>query len=720
MKTTYRKPAVTALALAISVALGLTATSTAFAYESPLHVFSVNDVMGGFDGSTFGTGGLTQDTDIICDLGTTDCPEENKPYVDKAGVTLYPTDTEFGFYVVDFLGAEGKVRDGVYQEGYVGDIEDNGVQVGIKISNYPTLKYKAKPPMGTWCQGLGGTSVKCETEHYTTMEHVLSCHEVIPYKNADPVTGDQAELEVGDLYFDCDNAALDDNVIILEDGAQTDRLINPTPCEAENDPVGCQMFPNDKTDMLNNIALSSDYSVQLKDDGKPLYGWGGLHKRPNDVRLYAKLELPAAWKADDAPEAGYKVTKAQLVINHWITNNPNDQLRPEDLENEAATGRKPSYRIEGTPGTDTEVWKSLVACYEGDGDLIDTEEGAVDPTFIGVGTYLRNMPFALDKADFGVADIQPEDPPYAFSSDLYGGFTNAYYTTINRDPFEWSYDANPDPLVQDFVGSPLPDDTLGKLVSGPRWRLKPNKFGQDLPGLEIPKIECSKPPFKSDNIKYEVGTPVTTVINLLDWADENGDGIQNDGPLATSKGWVDVTANEHVTVAGYVDGVPYSTNGLPMTEDFDLAVYVKGDSKSTAIYNAQLVIEYEGDVPPPEPGVVDMGMSLIDVPKTVSGTSREIGVNAQACNAADSEVAAQGTITLFGDAADPAVADVTFTYPFSGVLPNQCTTNPGWTWTAPDSGTSVKWTASVEVTGDLEDDNPLNDTLKKRTLVYPL
>ena len=718
-KSTRQKSA----ALVAVAALLVASPGAAPAYESDLHVFSIDDVMGGFDGSTFGTGGATQDPSIICDLGDTPCPEDNGPFLDKSGVVLYPVDSDFGYYVVDFLGAQGKYRDGDYLEGYVGNIVENGIQVGIQVSNAATDTYKVKPPLGTWCRGLGGTSVKCETEHYSVLEHVLSCYETIPYLFVEdplaPPPAVQATISTpdGSLSFDCANAPLDDNALILVDGVPTTRLTNSTPCDAVNDPVGCQMFPNDKTDMQNNIALGTDYSVQLKDDGKPLYGWGALHKRPNDIRLYAKLALPDAWKV---PGADYEVLRAELVVNHWITNNPNDQLRPEDLENEAATGRKPSYRIEGTPGTDTEVWKSLVACYEGDGDLIDTEEGAVDPTFIGVGTYLRNMPFALDKADFGVADIQPEDPPYAFSSDLYGGFTNAYYTTINRDPFEWSYDANPDPLVQDFVGSPLPDDTLGKLVSGPRWRLKPNKFGQDLPGLEIPKIECSKPPFKSDNIKYEVGTPVTTVINLLDWADENGDGIQNDGPLATSKGWVDVTANEHVTVAGYVDGVPYSTNGLPMTEDFDLAVYVKGDSKSTAIYNAQLVIEYEGDVPPPEPGVVDMGMSLIDVPKTVSGTSREIGVNAQACNAADSEVAAQGTITLFGDAADPAVADVTFTYPFSGVLPNQCTTNPGWTWTAPDSGTSVKWTASVEVTGDLEDDNPLNDTLKKRTLVYPL
>ena len=368
--------------------------------------------------------------------------------------------------------------------------------------------------------------------------------------------------------------------MVLVDGLPTVRLTNATPCDAVNDPEGCQMFPNDKTDMLNNIALGSDYSVQLKDDGKPLYGWGGVHKRPNDVRMYARLQLPEEWKAEGAD---FVVTKAQLVINHWITNNPNDQLRPEDLENEAATGRKPSYRIEGTIGGADEVWKSTIPCYEGDGDLIDTEEGANDPTFIGIGTYLRNMPFALDPA--AIPGEEAADDPFAFSKDLQGGFTNAFYTTINRDPFEWSYDADPDPLVQDFVGSAFPDESLGTLVSGPRWRLKPNKFGQDLPGLEIPLVECSPPPFQSDNIKYEVGTPVTTVINLLDWADENS-------PLATSKGWVDVTANEFVTVVGEVNGIPITSNGLPMSSDFDLAVYVKGDAKSTAVFNAQLLIEY--------------------------------------------------------------------------------------------------------------------------------
>ena len=612
-KTGFRR-----CSLALSTALLVASTGTALGYQSNLHVFSIDDVMGGFDGSTFGTNGATQDTDIICDLGTTPCPADNGPIPDKSGVTLYPVDTEFGYYIVDFLGAQGKTRDGDYMEGYVGNIVDNGVQIGIQVSNAATDKYKVKPPLGTWCQGLGGTSVKCETEHYSVMEHVLSCYETIPYLFVpDPLAPPPAIQAVlstpdGSLEFNCANAPLDDNALILEDGFPTVRLTDNTPCDDVNDPVGCQMFPNDKTDMLNNIALSTDYSVQLKDDGKALYGWGGLHKRPNDIRLYAKLQLPAQWKAADAPAAGYEVTKAQLVVNHWITNNPNDQLRPEDLENEAATGRKPSYKVEGD-GTQ-EIWKSTIPCYEGDGDVIDTEEGSNDPTFIGIGTILKNTPYALDEN--ATPGTDPSEPPYAFSSDLTGGFTNAFYTTINRDPFEWSYrpiDSAADTFsfigcqgpaddpafagtCEDDMDNPYPNVANLALVSGPRWRLKPNKFGQDLPGLEIPLEECSPPPFQSDNIKYVVGTPTTTVINLLDW-DEAANGPS---PLSNSNGWVDVTANEFVTVKGTdpVSGIPFTTNGLPMTSDFDLAVYVKGDRKSTAIYNAQLFIEYEGAEPP--------------------------------------------------------------------------------------------------------------------------
>ena len=83
---------------------------------------------------------------------------------------------------------------------------------------------------------------------------------------------------------------------------------------------------------------------------------------------------------------------------------------------------------------------------------------------------------------------------------------------------------------------------------------------------------------------------MTTIINLLDWDESEGPS-----PLATSAGWVNVAANEFVTVAGTNNGVPYTTNGLPMTDDFDLAVYIKGDAKSTAVFNAKLVIEYAGE-----------------------------------------------------------------------------------------------------------------------------
>jgi hypothetical protein len=513
-----RKPLV---ALAVSTALLVVSQGTAQAvlYESDPHIFSINDVQGGFDGSTFGTGGAAQDTRVICGVpGSTGiCPDDNQPFLDKSGVMLYPVDSEFGYYIVDFLGAQGKSRDGDYLEGFVGNIMDGVDVIGIQVSNAATEKYKVKPPLGTWCQGLGGTSVKCETEHYTVLEHVLSCYETIPYSFADPVTGVQSILSTpdGSLTFDCLNAPLDDNTPVLVGGLPTDRLTNATPCEAVDDPLGCQMFPNDKTDMLNNIALGTDYSVQLKDDGKPLYGWGGIHKRPNDIRMYAKLALPPAWKE---PGADFEVISAQLVVEHWITNNPNDQLRPEDLENEAATGRKPSYRVEGTIGEADEVWKTTIPCYEGDGDVIDTEEGSVDPHFLGVGTYLKNMPFALDPA-VTPGDL-PADDPYAFSSDLKGALTNAYYTTINRDPFEWSYraaDSAADtfsfigcegpaddpayaPTCVDDMGNPYTNVANLNLVSGPRWRLKPNKFGQDLPGLELPLVECSEPPFPSDNI----------------------------------------------------------------------------------------------------------------------------------------------------------------------------------------------------------------------------
>lgn len=582
-------------------------TASAAVYESE-HTFTVNDLLRNLKGRTFGPLNTYGDSGIknwpraICGIGvpgSVACPTDGpQPFVDKQGVTLYPVSTQWGFEVVDFLGAVEKKMNLVYEEGYVGDIPGGGV----KISNSATDTYKVPAPLGTWCQGLGGNNVKCSTEHYSVLEHVLTCHEVIPYFYADPVDGTQAYLEFPDPedgFFDCADAALDDNLLIIGGAFAGSRLNDATPWEGEGAAPEGQMRANDNTTIIEDIAASADYSVTLKDDGKPLYRWGTMIKRPNDVRFYARMALPESWKA---AEANFTVTRAELHVSHWVTNNPNDQIRPEDLENEAATGRKPSYQVE-----EDGDWTSLVSCYEGDGDVIDSEEGSSDPTVIGVGTVLKNSDFALDPD--AVPGTDRSDNPYAFSSDLTGGFTNAYYTSINRDPFEWSYvnSAEADAGTFDFIGSPVPKD-LGlpenaglELVSGPRWRLLPNKFGQDIPGLEIPLIECSAPPFEKENIKYEVGVPATTVINLLDWDEVNN----GPSPLATTRGWIDVTANTFVTVAGEqtsvepgLEPVPYTTNGTPMTDDFDVMFYIKGDRKPTALYTARLVIETDEPEPP--------------------------------------------------------------------------------------------------------------------------
>ena len=596
----------------LAVGVSIMTPVQAVPYTSPLYPFSIDDVQGGFNGSTFGTTGAVQDTSILCDApgSSASCPSEVKPIVNPkmpqgAGTSsaLYPVDSEFGFYVVDFLGGAQKIRDNDYMEGFVGNItadfptsaEINGemvqynppIQGGIAVSNASTDTYKAKTPLGSWCRGLGGNSVKCETEHYSVLEHVLSCHEVIPYFFADPVSGTQAMLPTQPFPVDfgttdCALKGLDDVMFVLQNDVPTIRLTDAT--------VGVQMDANDKTVLSDDIALSTDYAVRLKDDGKANYTWGGMVKLPNDIRIYKRLALPEEWKVAGA---NYAVTAAKLVIRHTITNNPNDQLRPEDIENEAATGRKPSYQV--TSAGDGDVWKSTVDCFEGDGDFIETDDGATDPVPIEAGTVLKNGPFSF-------TDYSVENDLYAFSGDLVNGFTNAYYTTINRDPFEWSYVADPASTTQNFVGSWLQNDALGVLVTGPRWRLRPNKFGQDLPGLEIPLIECSEPPFEKGNIKYGVGVQTITEINLLDWDEDK----RGPSPLATTRGWVDVTQNGAADVAQIVNGVDVSDNGLPMTEDLDLAVYIKGDKKPVAIYDAQLVLDWD-----------DQALVLVDVPGVV-------------------------------------------------------------------------------------------------------
>jgi hypothetical protein len=338
--------------------------------------------------------------------------------------------------------------------------------------------------------------------------------------------------------------------------------------------VGLPTMPPNESTLLNDLAVSNDYSLSLKDDGKAKYRFGTGYKKPTDMRMYARMPLPAEWKA---PGANYAVTKAYLTIKHTITNNPNDQIRPEDMENEAARGAKPGYTDTGGG-----YWVSDRECYEGDGHLIPA------------GTVLKT-PLFIDG---------PVDSPMPLSEDLEEGLTNAWYTTIDREPFEFSYDTDGDGSSD--VSSPVPDDTLGTLLSGPRWRLLPPKFGQDLPALDIPLIECSEVPFDSANIKYTHGELAETTIDLLDWAEVCYDDWPNpgdytcvpDSPLSNSEGWVDYTKNPQ-NILAFIrgDGTPISVNGAPLTEDFDLVVYVKGDKKAVRLYSATLDIEYVGEPP---------------------------------------------------------------------------------------------------------------------------
>lgn len=590
MKAGYKK---TVLAGAIALTMCAGISPPAFAY-TVTHDYTMGDVQGGFDGSTYGPNGLVPNvTEILCmDDNTCDVQDDD-------GTVLYPIDSEFGFYVEDFVGAEQKIRDGVYSEGHIGNIPGGG----IMVSNAATDKFKVKYPMGTWCAGLGGNSVKCSTEHYTVLEAVMTCNETVPYWYT---SGDGSESNQAPLYMPgpegeepvevdppmtCANGALVDELFNVVDGMVTANPLMPDPL----DPSVPDLVPNEST-VLYDIAVSPDYGMTKKDDGKPLYRFGNMIKRPNDIRLYARMELPAEWKEPGGEDI--VVTKATLTIEHNITNNPNDQIRPEDMENEGATGRLPEATI-GLGGN----LVSANTCYEGDGDPIPA------------GTIFKNEEADLGDGD-GVFPSTYAPKPYPYSADLVGGYTNGWFTTTDRDPF--ANVESTDVYSGSDVGDPG-DIALG----GPRWRLRPNKFGQDIPGLEIPAIACSPVPYSHNNIRYEVGELTTMTINLLDW--EEGEGGLAESPLARAGGWIDASQNVQNITEGAPDefantnGNGLSINGAPITDDFDLLVYVKGDRKATALYTATLDIEYEGEGPVDPPADADLIMeSLTASASTVS------------------------------------------------------------------------------------------------------
>jgi hypothetical protein len=184
------------------------------------------------------------------------------------------------------------------------------------------------------------------------------------------------------------------------------------------------------------------------------------------------------------------------------------------------------------------------------------------------------------------------------------------------------------------------------------------------------------------------------VINLLDW--EEGEI----SPLATSRGWVDVTANEYVTIVTE-DGEPAVTsNGLPMTSDFDLAVYIKGDSKSTALYNAQLIIEYEGEVPVVNTDV-DVALTAFAASATVS-FNQTVAMVVDVSNLKPSSVS--GEVTITGVTNQGVVIELP-PMAFSDLAEGD-TISLNASWTANIIRTSaVSWTATVTAEGDLNSDN---------------
>jgi hypothetical protein len=564
-------------------------------FDSGQQPFELGEILGGTDGESFAT--------LPEILGTDTRISQN-------GTLLYPIDSDFTTDELDFFGATPRSRDGVHEEGYAGevtkmvdhdgDINTPMVEVtGLELSDVATDEFKAGAPLGTWAAGLGGESVKASTEHFTIMESILTCYQTHPYD----FWSSREDYELG---LPSVPQATQEALEAL--GRSCERLTSPNELvDLDGNPILIDELNPNEDSVVIDMAVDPElgYSVTKKDDGKPLFRWGTSVKRPTDIRFQKTIELPDDWTDPAlAGQRGYPVIRAELVVRHNITNNPNDQIRPEDWENEAATGLLPDYEQDG------DNWVSTRDCYEGDGD------------FIPAGTTYKYPSGAIA----GVA-----------ADDLANGFTPAWYTTIDRDPFQWSF-RNID--TGELVGAKSPGEIDAAqanpdlvLVSGPRWRMTSNKFGQDLPGLEIPVEECTLPPYQKDDIRYEVGEFETTTINLLDWdaAEPRWDDAVS--PFAYSGGWISTWSGLDTIPGQLVDPVEDAIRcesgdlttgcvtdlGTSLTDGFDVTMYVKGDQKPLQVFDVQLIIEYG-----PEP-ILETNLDFGDAPDTYGTTLVSVG-----------------------------------------------------------------------------------------------
>jgi len=418
------------------------------------------------------------------DYGTA-CLSQETILNEKDGEYYYGIDSDFGYNVEDFnwiLPQTPRLRDGVYTEGMIHDVLDpvTGETIGVKAVTEVTKRWKAGPLKGEWLAGLGGLSVKGATEHYRVMDNVLNADWMPPLVAAELAT------------------------------------------------------PGDPSSEIINVA---DFGTRMKDDGKILFMWGNLNKKPTDLELFTTIPVPDAWKA---PGANFDVLSAKLIVEHRITTSPNDQIRPEDFENESATGILPSYNVlpDGS-------WVSAVDALAGDG------------SFIPAGTILKSPALV----------VSPGETGYYPSSDLVYGLTNAWFTSLDRDPF-------------------------GGL--NPRYRLTSSKYGQDNPGVEIPQ--------------YEAGQRYTTTIDLLSILDDEGHSV-----LAQSANWYDYL-DVNPEKGDLIDD-DFTIDGCPLSPDFDLMLYIKGEYSGTEVYNAQLVIEYEDpDYTEPPVDQVDDAIYVFNTP----------------------------------------------------------------------------------------------------------